>query len=134
MVKKIYFPRAVLPVSYVTSQLINMLLSFIVIFVVLIFAHYPLNPRAILCLPIIIMVEYVLALGFTMIMSAVTVFLRDLEYILGIVVMAWQFLTPIMYSIDLVPEKVQWIFALNPMTHVIEAYRDILYSGRMPRL
>lgn len=134
MVKKIYFPREVLPISFVTSQFVNMLLSFIVIFVVLIISKYTLNPAAILCLPIIMLVEYVLALGFTLITSAVTVYIRDAEYILGIVAMAWQFLTPIMYSLDQVPEKMRLVFALNPMMYVITAYRDILYYGRMPKL
>lgn len=134
MVKKIYFPREVLPVSYVTSQFVNMLLSFIVIFLVLIFAGYPLRFEAVFCLPMIMIVEYVLALGFTMVMSAVTVYIRDLEYILGILTMAWQFLTPIMYSAEQVPAHVRWIFSVNPMTYVITAYRDILYYGKMPRL
>ena len=134
MVKKIYFPREVLPISYVTSQFINMLLSFIVIFVVLIFAGYRLNLLAILCLPVVMVVEYILALGLTMIMCALTVYLRDLEYVLGIITMAWQFLTPIMYSMDYVPEQYRWVFSLNPMTYVIVAYRDILYYGKVPEL
>lgn len=134
MVKKIYFPREVLPVSYVTSQFVNMLLSFLVIFLVLIFAGYPLRPAAVLCLPLIMAVEYILALGLTMLMSAVTVYIRDLEYILGILTMAWQFLTPVMYATEQVPEQVRWIFAVNPMTYVITAYRDILFYGKMPRL
>ncbi|MDE7311932.1 MAG: ABC transporter permease [Eubacterium sp.] len=134
MVKKIYFPREVLPVSYVTSQFVNMLLSFVVIFLVLAIAGYPLRPNAVFCLPLIMVVEYVLALGFTMVMSAVTVYIRDLEYILGILTMAWQFLTPILYAIEQAPEEVRWIFWVNPMTYVITAYRDILYYGKMPRL
>lgn len=134
MVKKIYFPREVLPISYVTSQFVNMLLSFIVIFLVLIFAGYSLRIDAVLCLPLIMAVEYVLAMGFAMIMSAVTVYIRDLEYILGIIVLAWQFLTPVMYSAEQVPEQVKWIFSLNPMNYVIVAYRDILYYGKMPEL
>ena len=79
-------------------------------------------------------VEYGLALGFTMVMSAATVYLRDLEYVLGILSMAWQFLTPIMYALDQVPDQVRWIFAVNPMTNIITAYRDILYYGQVPKL
>lgn len=134
MVKKIYFPREVLPIAHVTSQFINMLLSFIVIFVVLIFTRHPLHLKAILCLPIIMLVEYVLALGITMVVSAVTVYLRDVEYILGILTMAWQFLTPVMYSVDMVPEQMRGIFFLNPMTPIIIAYRNILYDGTVPQL
>lgn len=134
MVKKIYFPREVLPIAYVTSQFVNMLLSFIVIFAVLILSGHTLNFIAILYLPLIMIIEYVLALGMAMLTSAITVYLRDLEYILGIVTMAWQFLTPVMYSVDAVPEQLRGIFALNPMTPVIVAYRDILYFGTAPQM
>lgn len=134
MVKKIYFPREVLPVSFVTSQFVNMLLSFLVIFAVLACTGHSLRLAGVLCLPLIMAVEYILALGFTMVMSAVTVYVRDLEYILGIVTMAWQFLTPVLYPMDQVPEQVNWIFMANPMTYVIVSYRDILYYGRTPQL
>lgn len=134
MVKKIYFPREVLPVSFVTSQFVNMLLSFLVIFAVLACTGHSLRLTGVLCLPLIMAVEYILALGFTMVMSAVTVYVRDLEYILGIVTMAWQFLTPVLYPMEQVPEQVHWIFMANPMTYVIVSYRDILYYGRMPQL
>ncbi len=126
MVKKIYFPREVLPVAYVTSQFVNMLFSFLAVFLVLLLARYTFYPAALLCLPVIMFVEYILALGFTMIMSALTVYIRDLEYILSILAMAWQFLTPVMYSMEQVPGEVRWIFSMNPMTYVITAYRDIL--------
>ena len=134
MVKKIYFPREVLPLAYVTGQFVNMLLSFIVIFAVLLFSGHPLHLPALACLPVVMAVEYVLALGVAMLSSAVTVYLRDVEYILGIVSMAWQFLTPVMYARETAPQEVRWVFNLNPMTPVVEAYREILYYGRAPRL
>lgn len=134
MVKKIYFPREVLPIAFVTSQFVNMLLSFLVIFAVLIISGKGINPIALLYLPVIMVVEYILALSVAMISSAVTVYLRDVEYILGIVTMAWQFLTPVMYSVDVVPEKMRTVFNLNPMTPVIVAYRDILYYKKIPEL
>lgn len=134
MVKKIYFPREVLPVSYVTSQFVNMLLCFIVIFVVLLFSGRKINLGAWLFLPPIMIVEYILSLGSAMISSAVTVYVRDVEYILSIITMAWQFLTPIMYSLEQVPAQVLPVFYLNPMTPVIVAYRDILYYGQYPKM
>ena len=134
MVKKIYFPREVLPIAFVTSQFVNMLLSFLVVFAVLLLSGKGLNPVALLSLPVVMAVEYVLALSAAMLSSAITVYLRDIEYILGIVTMAWQFLTPIMYGLEQVPEEMQWVFNLNPMTPVIIAYRDILYYGKVPKL
>ena len=134
MVKKIYFPREVLPIAFVTSQFVNMALSFLVVFAVLIVSGKGMNIVAMLFLPVIMVVEYLLALSMAMLSSAVTVYLRDVEYILGIITMAWQFLTPVMYSVDQVPEQLMWVFNLNPMTPIIVAYRDILYYGRVPQL
>lgn len=134
MVKKIYFPREVLPIAFVTSQFVNMLLSFLVVFFVLIITGRGINIVALLYLPIIMLIEYVLALSVTMIASAITVYLRDVEYILGIVTLAWQFLTPVMYSENSIPTQLIPIFNLNPMTPVIIAYRDILYYKTPPDL
>jgi len=79
-------------------------------------------------------VEYILALGITMIMSSINVYFRDLEHILGIISMAWMFMTPIMYDLSIVPANLMWIFKLNPMTSIVTAYRDILYAGSVPSL
>jgi ABC-2 type transport system permease protein len=134
MVTKIYFPREVLPVAYVTSSFVNMLYCFIVVFAVVLFARVPINPIALLYLPLIMVIEYILGMGVALISSAVTVYFRDLEHILGIVSMAWQFLTPVMYPIDIVPKEFLVVFNLNPMTPIITAYRDILYYSRPPHL
>ena len=134
MVKKIYFPREVLSIAFVTSQFVNMLLSFLVVFAVLLVSGKGLNLIALLCLPVVMLVEYILAISAAMLTSAITVYLRDMEYILGIVTMAWQFLSPVMYSVDQVPEQLLPIYNLNPMTPVITAYREILYYGNVPKL
>ena len=134
MVTKIYFPREVLPISHVTSAFINMLYSFIVVFIVIIIARVPVSPVALLYLPVVMIVEYFLALGITMLVSAITVYFRDLEFILSIFMMAWQYLTPVMYSVDIVPEHLMKLFMLNPMTPITIAYRDILYYAKAPDL
>lgn len=132
MINKIYFPREILPIVNVTSGFINMLLSFLVVFAVLVLSGFGLNCKALLYLPIIMIIEYMLTLGMVLIVSAATVYLRDISFILSIVTMAWQFLTPIMYSEDMVPVEYLVIFKLNPMTAIIEAYRIILYNKAVP--
>lgn len=134
LIKKIYFPREVIPISYVTSCFVNMLLCFIVIFAVIIISGTGINFLALLCLPVIMIVEYILALGMALLTSAITVYFRDLEHILGIFTMAWMYMTPIMYEKSIVPENLLPLFNLNPMTHVIECYRAVLYSGEIPDL
>ncbi|MBQ8079384.1 MAG: ABC transporter permease [Oscillospiraceae bacterium] len=134
LVKKIYFPRQVIPISYVTSCFVNMLLCFIVIFVVVLFSGIRLSIAGLLCLPVVMVVEYLLALGMALLCSAVTVYFKDLEHILGIISMAWMYLTPIMYDKSIVPERFLPVFNLNPMTHIIDCYRAVLYYGQVPEL
>ena len=134
LVNKIYFPREVIPVAYVTSSFVNMLYCEIVVFLVALLSGVAFNPLGLLCLPLVMAVEYILTLGITMIMSSINVYFRDLEHILGIISMAWMFMTPIMYDLSIVPANLMWIFKLNPMTSIVTAYRDILYAGSVPSL
>lgn len=134
LVKKIYFPREILPLAYVTSNFINMLLTFIVIFGVVLFSGIGINIKCLLYLPGIMIIEYVLCLGITFLFSALTVYFRDLTQIMGIVSMAWMYMTPVLYSFDGIPVKLKKFFVLNPMTSIILAYRDILYYKRNPEV
>jgi lipopolysaccharide transport system permease protein len=134
LVKKIYFPREVIPISYVTSCFVNMLFSFIIIFLVVLVSGIQLNILGVFCLPVIMLVEYIMAVGFALIASAVTVYFRDLEHILSIITMAWMYLTPVLYSVDMIPEDLRKVFMLNPMVPIIDAYREVLYYGGVPNL
>lgn len=132
MTKKIYFPREVLTISSVTAKFVNMLLSFIVVFVFLIISGRGFSGPALLCLPFIMIAEYLIALGFTLFFSAITVYLRDMEYIVGVLLMAWIWATPIMYATDTVPEPVMKLLMINPMTQIVMSYHDILYYHVVP--
>ena len=132
MVKKIYFPREVLPLACVTSNFVNMLFCFVIVFAVLIVSGIGISVRALFFLPMVMIVEYVLALGFALIVSAITVFFKDLEHIVTVILMAWIYLTPILYSMDSIPAQIRWIFRINPMAHVIDAYHSVLYWKCMP--
>ena len=134
LIKKIRFPREIIPISYVTSQFVNMLLSCIVVIIVSVVSGVKLTVGGILCLPVIMLVEYMMALGIALISSSLTVYFRDLEHILAIVAMAWLYATPICYPETMVPEKYLSLYRLNPVTPVVNAYRDVLYYGKTPDL
>ena len=131
---KIYFPREVLPVSAVTAKFVNMLLSFVVVFLFIIVGGVGINPLVIWFLPVIMIAEYILCLGFTLLFSAITVYLRDMEYITGILMMAWIWGTPIMYSMDNLQPAVKTILLCNPMTSVVQSYHAVLYYKQLPDL
>ena len=124
LIKKIYFPRIILPISTVNSAFMNMFYSMIVSGIG--FSKY------VLLLPLAMIMQYILVLGMTFIFSALNVYFRDLEYILNIIVMIWFYLTPIVYEIKMIPERFRFWFYLNPMTGIINFYRNILYYKRMP--
>ena len=104
MVKKIYFPREVLPIAHALTNFINMLFSFIVVFIVILISGVGINFIALLYLPLIMLIEFTLVLGITFLTSSITVYMRDLEHIMTILNMLWMYLTPILYSITMIPE------------------------------
>ena len=131
IVKKVYFPREILPISVVTSGAVNFIISTLIIIVFVLAAGMGLS-KYIILYPFILLVQYVLLLGIGFIMSAITVYVRDLEHIIGIVLMAAFYGTPIVYKLEQLPANLQIFMQLNPMTHLINAYRDIFYYQRMP--
>lgn len=132
MVKKIYFPREVIPISYVTSTFVNMILSFIIVFLAVLVSGFGIHFAAVLYLPLIMLIEFLFSLGIAFIVSSITVYFRDLEQIVGVVLMAWIYVTPIMYNMEYVPERFRSLIVLNPMTPIIEIYHQILYYRIIP--
>ena len=133
IIKKVYFPREILPISIVSSGLINFLISCIIIAIFLICSGIGFSIY-ILFLPIIIIIQYILLLGIVFITSAIDVYVRDAEYIIAFLVSMLFYGTPILYSSDLFPAKFSWLLNLNPLTTIINSYRDIFYYQTMPNL
>lgn len=134
IIKKVYFPREILPISVVTSGLINFLISCFIIFVFLLFSGIGFS-RYIFLLPIIILVQYVISLAIVFITSAINVYIRDAEYIINFIVSMLFYATPILYSPDIFAGSgFELLIRLNPMATIISGYRDILYNQVMPDL
>ncbi len=131
IIKKVYFPREILPISLVTSEAINFVISSIIILVFALINGINLTWLVILY-PVILIVQYIVILGISFIVSSITVYFRDLQHFLGIFLQLLFYATPIVYSIELIPENLRWILQLNPMTYIIDAYRAIFYSQTMP--
>ena len=133
IIKKVYFPREILPISVVTSGAVNFVISTIIILAFVIFSGIGLS-WYLLFYPFILLIQYILLLGISFIVSSVTVYFRDLEHIIGVVLMAAFYATPIVYKLEQLPANLQIIMQLNPMTHLINAYRDIFYYHQMPNM
>ncbi len=133
LVKKIYFPRQVLPLSVATGGLVNYIYGLLVVLAGLLIAQINITVY-ILYLPLILLILYVAVSGFCLMLSALNVYVRDLEHIVNIVTMAWFYATPIVYPFDMLPQWLQNILVFNPMTPMILSFRDILYYGTAPNL
>jgi len=131
LINKIYIPKYIFPLSKCLFVGINFLLTLIPLYAIILITGTPLNiyhlllPYAFICL-------FVFTLGMGLILSAVSVFLRDMFYIYGIVMTLWMYLTPIMYDIKMISESWQVYFKLNPMYHYINFARRIILYGEMP--
>ncbi len=132
LVNKIYFPREILPLSIVFSNLINYFLELIALFVVLAFMGYKFY-LFLYILPVLIFIQIFLVVGMTLLVSALNVFFRDLQHLITIVMMVWFFGTPIIYPLSMVPERFQpYIKFINPMTIYAAYYRNIFYYTKYP--
>lgn len=131
IIKKVYFPREILTISTVTSAFINFLLSMIIVVIALIVSGIGVSEH-ILLFPLIAIINYILVLGISFILSSVTVYLRDLQYIVNVIIMLMFYITPILFTLDSFPQEYQKILMLNPMATIILAYKDVLYYHGMP--
>ena len=138
LVKKVYFPREVLPIAYVLSNLVNFLLAFLLLFIALVVFNAKFSPWLWL-LPVVVLMQTCFVVGLSLILSTLQVFYRDTGMVMDVALLAWFFVTPVFYSIDFIPrfkllfgmewDVHRWLYILNPMASLIRTYRDLLYWG-----
>ena len=133
LVEKIYFPRMVLPLSTVLTCFVNMLFSELVVFAVLLLSGFGLSGY-IIALPPIMLIQLLFVFGIVLVVSACTVYVRDLAHILEIVTMAWFYATPICYTPEMLPEEFRFLLYANPMSGIVDCYRQALYYKEWPDL
>lgn len=125
------FPPAVLPVVTVSSHLLHFLLA-LPIFLGLILAGGGRLSPVLLALPMVIAVQFAVTLGLAYVVASLHVTLRDTQYLLGLFLQLLFFLTPVFYEASAIPKQFQWLYRLNPMVALIDAYRAILIRGELP--
>ena len=133
ILKKVYFPREVMPLAVVISNTIQYFFSAVIIFIALLVSGVGISWSA-LFLPIIVLIQAIFTFGIILILSAINVYVRDVQYIMNPVMMIWMYATPILYSISMVPERFLGLYHLNPMVGIMEAYQAILYNKTLPDL
>lgn len=131
IIKKVYFPRCILPISVVCAGLVNFLISCIVILLFLIFGGVGLSFNILWVFPLAF-TQSLFSLGILFILSAINVYVRDIEYIVQFIVNLLFYATPIIYNVEMLPDKFKMILNFNPMAHFITQYRNIFYYKTSP--
>jgi len=128
---KVYFPRLILPIAGILSPLIDFLIAMVILFLMM--AYYGYFPTiAIILLPLFILLTLITSLSVGLWLSSLNVKYRDFQYIIPFLTQIWFFLSPIVYPASMIPEQWQFLYALNPMSGVIEGFRWALLGTNPP--
>jgi len=132
LLRKVYFPRLVIPISAVASGLIDFAIAFVVLLGLVVW--YGITPTAnMVWLPALILLALVTALGVGLWFSALNVLYRDIQYVVPFLVQVWLYATPIVYPSSLVPQRWRALYAINPMVGVVEGFRwALIGTGTAP--
>ncbi len=134
MVKKIYFPRIIIPLSKAIVGLIDLAITLVILFILMIYYQIPVTLN-ILFAPIFILFGMLAALSVGVLLSALTVRYRDFQHVVPFMIQIGLYITPVAYPISLatqnIPEGLQWIYFLNPMVGIVDAFRWSLFGGEL---
>ena len=133
IIKKVYFPREILPISVVTSETVNFLISTIIIIGFVAFGGLGIS-KYIVFYPVILLTQYLLLIAISLIVSSISIYIRDLQHLIGVALQLLFYATPIVYASETIPDQFKWILNINPMTYIINGYRDIFYNQTMIEL
>lgn len=132
LLKKTYVPKYIFTFAKVTSGCVNLLFSLGALLIVFIICRVQLSVYM-LFLPLVLLQLYLFCLGVGLLLAAVNVFFRDIQYIYSAFLTAWMYMTPLFYPIEQLPQNVQWIIKhLNPLYFYVGQFRDIMIYERMP--
>ncbi len=128
---KVYFPRLIMPVASILSPLVDFLVAFGLL--VILMVYYGIVPTVnVLFLPLLIIFAMMTSLSVGLWLSALNVQYRDFQYTVPFLIQIWMFASPVVYPASMIPQSWQWLYALNPMTGVIEGFRWALLGTSSP--
>lgn len=131
LIKKVYVPKFVFPLSSVISAFTQMLFSVAALAIVMVATRAPIHVTLLLSwVPLVYLFFFALGLGFFL--SALNVFFRDMEHLYSVITTAWMYMTPIFYPADIIPVQFSFLLKFNPLHHFIQMFRDIVVSGTLP--
>jgi len=131
LVAKVYFPREIFPFSAVFVSVVDYLVGAVLLIGMMIYYRIPVT-AAILFLPVVMLVQVIFTSAVALFLAMANLFYRDVKYLFEVFVMLWMFASSVLYPLNDVASRWKFLLALNPMTPIIDAYRDVILFGRLP--
>lgn len=129
LVRKVYFPREALPAAPILAALVDLGVGMILLFGMMVYYHEPFTWH-LLFLPFIVLELVIFVMAVSLALAAVNVKYRDVKHALPFVIQLWMFLSPVIYPPTMVPQRYRFLLALNPLTGIIETWRDCIFVGQ----
>ena len=133
LIKRIYIPKSLFATAAVGTGIVNLLLALIPLGIIALASGMPLG-LPLLFLPVAILIASMFSLGIGLVVSSQAVFFADVVDMYQIVLVAWMYLTPIFYPLEILPESFRWIISFNPMFYIMECFRYPIYLNTLPDL
>ena len=133
LITKIYFPREIFVISTIMAKMVDFALSLTIFVVFMIYFKITITWNILWVIPIFA-IQQLFTYGLSLFLAAANLFYRDIQYLLSLILLIWMYLTPVIYATEFFPAKYQWIFKLNPMAVIINAYREVILAQGSPNL
>ncbi len=133
LLQRIYIPRSTFAISSIGTGLINLVLSMVPLILVMLVIRSPIS-WTILLAPVAMLLLALFTLGLGLLISTIGIYFYDVVEMYAIILMAWFYITPIIYTLDLLPANLQGLLQLNPMVHLVELFRSLVFTGTIPSL
>jgi len=131
LITKVYFPRTILVISTIIAKIIDFLFALSVLIAYMVIYQIPINLNILWVIPIFL-IQQIFTLGLALFFAAANLLYRDIQYLLTLILTLWMYITPVIYPADIVPDKLKFVFQLNPMAVIINAYRQTILGGGSP--
>ena len=131
LITKVFLPREIFPLSAIAAKLVDLILTALILIIFLILFKVTFFPT-LLFVPLIFLVQLMFTIGISFFFSATNAFFRDIENVLGVFLTLWLYLTPIIYSPQMIPPNLRFFLNFNPMAGIVNSYRDVILYGVLP--
>ncbi|MFA6518467.1 MAG: ABC transporter permease [Candidatus Shapirobacteria bacterium] len=131
LITKIYFPRTILVVAAIVAKIVDFLFALIILIGYMVIYQIPINTNILWVFPIFV-IQQIFTIGLSFFFAAANLLYRDIQYLLTLLLTLWMYLTPIIYPADIVPPQYKIFFQLNPLSVIVNAYRQVVLGGSPP--